>query len=64
MSSLACKRVFYRQQRNASGDHMELNFEDLEMQKWNIPAERADKKNGVVFLFIEFTPEGMVIKMS
>ena len=32
---------------------MELNFEGLEMQKWNIPtdrAQRADGKNGVICL--------------
>ena len=30
------------------GDPMELNFEGLEMQKWNIPkdkAQRVDEKN-------------------
>ena len=42
---------------------MELNFEGLEMQKWNIPMDRArrvDEKNGVVFLVIMFTPWVMV----
>ena len=32
------------------GDSIKLNFEGLEMQKWNIPADRArkaDEKNGV-----------------
>ena len=33
VSSLACKCVFYRLEYNAKGDPMELNFEDLEMQK-------------------------------
>ena len=46
---------------------MELNFEDLEMQRWNIQtdvAQRIDEKNWVIFLFIIFTPRLMVIKMS
>ena len=34
VSSLACKSAFYRPEHNAKGgDPMELNFEDLEMQK-------------------------------
>ena len=31
---------------------MELNFEGLEMQKWNVSTDRGwrvDKKNGVIF---------------
>ena len=42
---------------------MELNFEGLEMQKWNVPMDRArivDEKNGVVFLVIMFTTWVMV----
>ena len=38
---------------------MELNFEVLEMEKWHIPtdtAQRADEKNGVISLVILFTP--------
>ena len=49
------------------GDPMELNFEVLEMQKWSIRTDRAqmaEEKNGVIFLFIMFTPRVMVIKMS
>ena len=45
---------------------MELNFEDLEMQKWNLPTDRAqivDGKNGVICLAIMFTPQVMVFKM-
>ena len=41
--------------------------EGLEMQKWNIStdrAQRADEKNGVICLVIMFTPGVMVIKMS
>ena len=36
------------------------------MQNWNIPtdrAERADEKNGVIYLAIMFCPRVMVIKM-
>ena len=45
---------------------MELNFEDLEMQKWNIPTNKAqrDGKKGVICLVIMFTPWVMIIKMS
>ena len=46
---------------------MELNFEVLEIKKWNIPIDRAqrrDEKNEVIFLFIMLTPRVMVIKMS
>ena len=43
---------------------MELNFEGLEMQKWNVSTDRGwtvDKKNGVIFLVVMFTPIFMVI---
>ena len=46
---------------------MEVNFEDLDMQKWNIPTDRAQKvddKNGVICLLIMFTSRVTVIKMS
>ena len=67
VSSFACKYVFYRQEHNANENPMELNFEVLEMQKWNIPTDRTqrvDEKNGVVCLIIMFTHRVMVIKMS
>ena len=44
-----------------------LDFQGIEMQKWNTPADRAervDEKNGVIFLVTMFTPWVMVIKMS
>ena len=47
-----------------SGNLMELNFEDLEIQKWNIPTDRAqkvDEKNGVICLVIMFTLGDLVI---
>ena len=50
-----------------SGKPMELNFEGLEMQKWNIPTDRAqkvDKENGVICLVTRFTPGVVVIKMA
>ena len=69
--SLACKCVFYRPEHNAKGgmggEGMELNFEGLEIQKWNMPTDRAqrvDDKNGVICLVIMYTPGVMVIKMS
>ena len=46
---------------------MELNFEGLKMQNWNIPtdrAERVDEKNVVICLVIMFTSRVMVNKMS
>ena len=49
------------------GDPMELNFESLEMQKWNIPTDRAqkvDEKNGVIYLVAMFATRVAVIKIS
>ena len=49
------------------GDSMELNYEGLEMQKWNILSDRAenlDEKNEVICLVIMVTLGVMVIKMS
>ena len=48
---------------------MKLNFKALEMQKLSIPmdraqSQRADEKNGVIYLVIMFTPQVMAIKMS
>ena len=50
VSSLACKCVFYRLKHR---DPMKLNFEGLEMQKWNIPTDRTqgvDEKNRIICL--------------
>ena len=50
-----------------NGDFMELNFEGLEMQKWNIlmdKTQRDDEKNGDICLVIMFIPGVMVITMS
>ena len=46
---------------------VELNFESLEIQKWNIPTDRSQgvgDKNGVICLVTMLTPRIMVIKMS
>ena len=52
-------------QRN--GDPMDLSFEGLEIQKWNISADRAqrvDEKNEIICLLIIFTSRVIVITMS
>ena len=68
MSSLTCKCVFYRPEHNAKElNPMELNFEGFEMQKLNIPTDRAqrvDEKNEVICLFYMFTSRVTVIRMS
>ena len=46
---------------------MELKFEGIKMRRLNLPmvrAQRVDERNGVICLFIMFTPEVMVMKMS
>ena len=46
---------------------MELNFKGIEMQRQNIPTDRAQRgegKNGVICLVIMFTPRVMDIKIS
>ena len=45
VSSLASKYVFYRPEHNAKEDPMELNFKGLEMQKWNLSADRAQRED-------------------
>ena len=45
----------------------ELNFEGLEMQKQNIPTDRAqrvDEKNGTIYQFILFNPELWSLKFK
>ena len=67
MSSLTCKLVFYRPKHNEKEDTVDLNFKFPEMQKWNIPKDRAQRvetKVGVICLDILFTAGVMVIKMS
>ena len=67
VSFLACKCSFYRPEHNSSGIPMEMNFKGLEMQKWNKPADRAqrvDDKNEFICLFIMFTCRVMIILIS
>ena len=67
VSSLVCKCIFYRSEHNAMGDCMKLNCEGLEIQKWNIPmnrAEKLDEKNGVTCLVTMFAAAVMVFEMS
>ena len=49
-------------------DPMELNFQRLEMQKWNIPptdrAQRVDVENKIICIVIMFTPRVIIVKMS
>ena len=66
-SSLTCKCVFYRPKHNAIGVPNELNYEGLEMQKWNISTDRVrrvDDKNWFISLVFMLIPIVMVIKMS
>ena len=43
---------------------MELNFEDLDVQKWNIATDRAERVDEIICLVIMFTPRVLVIEMS
>ena len=45
---------------------MELDFEGLEMQKWNILTDKAqtvDERDGVIYPVVMFTLRVMVIRM-
>ena len=60
MFSLACET-------RTDQSPIELNFEDLEIQKLNIPTDRAQKvyqKNGFICLVVMFKSRVMVFKMS
>ena len=66
VSSLAFKCVFYRTEHSAKGGLKEVNSEVLEMKKWNIPkdrAQRVDEENGVICLVVMFIPGLMVSKI-
>ena len=52
VSSLQSKFVFYRPEHNAKEDPMELNFKGLEIQKWNIPTDRAQRVDEKMGLFV------------
>ena len=63
--SLARKHLFYRLEHHTKGEVLGLNMEDLEMHKWNIlkdKAQKVDGKNGVICLVIMFTPSVTNIK--
>ena len=48
------------------GDLMELSFEGLKIQKWNIPADRVqivDEKNGNICPIIMFTQEDLSVAL-
>ena len=67
MPSLAS--LFYRPENKANGRPLKWNFEVLEMQRWDKPTDRAqrkDEKNGVKMFKdgkIMFNSRAMVIKM-
>ena len=52
VSSLQIKFVFYRPEHHAKEDPMELNFKGLEIQKWNIPTDRAQRVDEKMGLFV------------
>ena len=53
VSSLACKCVFYRPEHNAKGVPMEMNFEDLEMQKLKKPTDITQRVNEKMGSFVQ-----------
>ena len=70
---LACEYVlhvnmyFTDQNIMQRGDSTKLNFEGLEMQKRNVPmdrAQRADENNGFICLVVMVISRVMIIKMS
>ena len=67
MSSLACKTGFYRSKHKAKGYLMKLNFEGLEMEKWNVPTDIVqivDEKNGAICLASMFTQEDLSVALK
>ena len=58
--------MYFRDQNKIQIGHpMELNFESLEMQKRNVPTERAqivDEKTEVIFLAIKLNPRVMIVE--
>ena len=60
--------MYFTDQNITQREHpMELNFEVLEMETWNMPTDgtqRADGRNRVICLFMTFTSRGIIIKMS
>ena len=69
--SSACKCVLFRPDHNAMGGPMELNFEVIEIPKWNIPTDiwsdiwtKSIWQKWCHFSIYIFTPTDVVIKMS
>ena len=57
---LACKCLFNRPEQNKKAWPHGNEFWRFWKQNWNIPidsAQRADEKNGVISLFIIFSPK-------
>ena len=51
VSPLPCKCAFYKPEHNAKGGRHEIEYEDQEMQKWNIQkngVQRADEEKRVI----------------
>ena len=49
------------------GDHIKMNFEYFQIQKWilqNVRSEKLDEKNGVICLVFMFLSSVMVLKLS
>ena len=49
------------------GDHMKMNFEYFQIQKWilqTVRSEKVDEKNGVICLVSMFSSWVMVLKLS
>ena len=66
VSSLACYMYFTDQNIMQRGNSRELNFKGPQMQKWNIPTDRAQReneKNWVICLIILFSLWVMVVEM-
>ena len=59
--------LFYWPEHNKRGDPIELNFESLDMQKWNIPtgrAQKVDNKMGYFVLLSCLFPELWSLKLQ
>ena len=67
VATIKCKCFFYRTEHNAKGEPQGTEFWRSWKQKWTLPTDRAqssNEKDGVICLFIMFTPRFIVIKMS
>ena len=58
---------FIDQKIKQRAEFIELNFEGLKMQKWNVPTDRvqrADEKTGVICLVIIFPQENLSVVLK